>query len=334
MGYTKRWIPPSIPLRNDLPAWKLIFNDLHDNLIEAGLVQTGDTGQLDIDAVAALPADNTYAGYRMYRFNDALQATSPIFIKIEFGCGPEGLSASSNTGQRRGRCLRTRVTYGKETNGAGIFVGNETAPSTFPQALASTSTGATQLTHHGTSYACFNEEAGFFGFIYGVGSRNKPFAVSGSNSGEYYGSTIAIIVQRSLSDAGVPTSDGFASLGSDLQTTYNGVWSSNAVTGNIIQYISPSYKSNGALLASRYGGTSDTIIDNKIQCEPVFMMTPELKPWSALCTYRTIDMIEGTEFTIETIPGKPQNFIALGNETSLPVDQVVGQFASFAMLFE
>jgi hypothetical protein len=49
-----------------------------------GLVQTSDTGQINWVTVAR-PALNTIAGYEIWRFNDALQATKPVFIRIDYG---------------------------------------------------------------------------------------------------------------------------------------------------------------------------------------------------------------------------------------------------------
>lgn len=46
MAYCKKWIPPTIPLRDNLAAWKTLFTDLHDNMIAAGLVKTDTVGQL------------------------------------------------------------------------------------------------------------------------------------------------------------------------------------------------------------------------------------------------------------------------------------------------
>ncbi len=48
-----------------------------------GLVQTADTGQVNWGTVT-VPTVNTYSTYEMYRFNDLLQATSPIYIRVNY----------------------------------------------------------------------------------------------------------------------------------------------------------------------------------------------------------------------------------------------------------
>src|SRR5699024_5512605 len=149
---------------------------------------TADSGQLDIAAVAELPPNNSYAGYRMYRFDDALQAEFPVFIKLEFGVANEGLSPSGSTNARRGNSPRIRATVATETDGSGQVGGQAIRTFACPQEWAH-SNGAypTPVTNNGLSYCCRNDDVGFFGFIYGAGSRNNP-PPSGS---DYVGATLA-----------------------------------------------------------------------------------------------------------------------------------------------
>lgn len=53
----------------------------------AGLTQTTDTGQINWSTVTTPTLANTAAGYEIWRFTDSLQATAPIFLKIEYGNG-------------------------------------------------------------------------------------------------------------------------------------------------------------------------------------------------------------------------------------------------------
>lgn len=81
-----------------------------DGLAAVGMVKTADTGQIDW-ATAIRPAASAFAGYEMWRFSDALQATKPVFIKIEYGV------ASAIT------TPNMAFTVGTVTNGAGAFTG-------------------------------------------------------------------------------------------------------------------------------------------------------------------------------------------------------------------
>ena len=91
-------------------AW---ITAIHTQIQAMGLVNTADTGQVDHTTVTRPLTTNTPMGYKMYRFNDALQATAPIFVKIEFGSG--GVQSYPSVW----------VTVGKATDGAGNFVGSE-----------------------------------------------------------------------------------------------------------------------------------------------------------------------------------------------------------------
>lgn len=90
-----------------LRQWVGDFLDLLDG---AGFVRTDDTGQVDPETV---PHGGTTAGqyaYAVYRFDDALQATRPIFFRIDL-C----TSAATNHA--------LRLTVGKGTDGAGNITG-------------------------------------------------------------------------------------------------------------------------------------------------------------------------------------------------------------------
>jgi len=89
-------------------AWRVWGLAIHNALVALGtLVQTADTGQANW-------ATATRAGtaYEMWRFNDALQSTAPVYIKFLFG-------TSGSQPQ-----LTIQATTG--TNGAGTLTGNGT----------------------------------------------------------------------------------------------------------------------------------------------------------------------------------------------------------------
>lgn len=333
MGYTRKWVPPTIPFRDDLAAWKTIFQDVHDNLVMIPqIVQTADTGQLDISAVAALPDDGSYAGYRIYRFADALQATMPIFIKLEFGCGMEGYWAGSQT---RSRTLNIRVSIGKGTNGAGV-ISSLIDPITYtcPQPMTGQNpTVSTQLTAPGESYACFNEAAGFFGFFYGVGSRNVPFSGSG---GQYIGCTLGIMIQRTTDDNGVATGEGASILHQQNIATNVADPRSEATFVNHLLYIRSA--SNDVMRSRRaaYRNFANlaTPIDGVPQLHPVFTCTPRIRQLTGVLSYRSTDIGRGIEFQAEIIPGQVRNYIALSSDNFLYPDPTTLATSAFAMLFE
>lgn len=79
-------------------------------ILAMGLVKHTDTGQINWGTVTR-PAINVYAGYEIWRFADALQATKPVFIKVEYGIGAVADRPA------------LAITVGTATNGAGTLTG-------------------------------------------------------------------------------------------------------------------------------------------------------------------------------------------------------------------
>jgi hypothetical protein len=65
--------------------WRAWCQEIDTALKASGfLVAAADTGQIDL-TTAVRGAINTYSGYKIYRANDVLQATKPMFLKVEYG---------------------------------------------------------------------------------------------------------------------------------------------------------------------------------------------------------------------------------------------------------
>lgn len=324
MGYTRKWVPPTIPLRNDLAAWKALFQDVHDSLLTAGLVQTATAGQLVIGDVAELPADGTFAGFCEYGFDDDLQATAPVIIKLEYGCGTEGLGSSSTT-IRRNRTPRIRCTVS--------FKGNPSTSFQYPQAYGAKGSVGSQLTDYGMSFLSHDKDKGFLGFVYGAGSRNKPMA---NPSGGYHGATLTLFVQRSTLADGTPTDEGVAIYSPSLPSIgTSNLWEAGILPPAISQYVAEDGEGTASTsLAVRLGGTQLATVDGAMQAQEVFYAAPDLRPFPWIFTYVTEGVPPGGEFAVEVFPGSTHNFVALGNETGIGVDALIGQRGAIAMLFE
>ena len=87
-----------------------------DTLTAVGLPMTADTGQINWTTVLNPGGTGIYVGYEIRRFNDALQATVPVFFKIEYG---ESTFASDGPNMR--------VQFGTGSNGAGVLTGTLSA---------------------------------------------------------------------------------------------------------------------------------------------------------------------------------------------------------------
>lgn len=79
-----------------------------------GWVKTTDTGQIDLATVPKPAATQTAAGYEVWRMADAMQATTPVFMKVEYG------TYSTATQQS------VWFTVGSGSNGSGTLTGNLT----------------------------------------------------------------------------------------------------------------------------------------------------------------------------------------------------------------
>jgi hypothetical protein len=85
-------------------AWCSFIRDVF--LMSGAWVQTPDTGQMNFATVVSPGVTNTKSGYLIVRMNDALQATSPVFVRLDFGC-----AAAANPG--------LWLTIGTGSDGAG-----------------------------------------------------------------------------------------------------------------------------------------------------------------------------------------------------------------------
>ena len=120
-------------------AWGLF---IHDTFVTTGgWINTSDTGQIDFTTVVKPAGVSTKSGYKIYRMNDTLQATSPVFIRIDFG-------SASGSANNPGFWL----TIGTGSNGTGtitgiLFDGGAVATPT----VSSNSTSATASNSYGSA---------------------------------------------------------------------------------------------------------------------------------------------------------------------------------------
>lgn len=150
-------------------------------LASAGLVQTSDTGQINWTTVTKPVAANTKAGYEIWRFNDSLQATKPIYIRFDYG----------SSGVASGNAPATWITVGTGSNGSGTITG----PSIpviqgYNIAAAPTAVGCTYQFTHSTSNG------------YLLANFGMNLAAGNAASAGYY------ILERTKNSSGTVTGNG------------------------------------------------------------------------------------------------------------------------------
>jgi hypothetical protein len=93
--------------------FRAIIQFIEDTLVTTGgWVNTADTGQTAIASFVKPAVQNSKVGYRIYRMNDSLQATAPIFMRLDFGAANLGIN-----------CFGFWPTIGTGSDGAGNITG-------------------------------------------------------------------------------------------------------------------------------------------------------------------------------------------------------------------
>lgn len=169
--------------------WRTLGSAYNTALAAAGFVQTSDTGQINWTTVNKPTAVNTIAGYEIWRFNDSLQATKPIYFKIEY---------QSNGNTASGNSMYIKFTLATGSNGSGSLTGTSTGAlfsgSNYSGFAMTNTAMLCQFTHStANGYGLLN-----FGIA--------PTAASGTIPA--YTSCGFIIIERTKDSSGNPTGNG------------------------------------------------------------------------------------------------------------------------------
>lgn len=163
-------------------AWAQAF----DACLTQFLANTGDTGQTDLSALLATTSASQSRGFRIYRFNDAEQATFPIFLKVEYGS-----TSGSGTANQTPAIW---VTIGSGTDGAGTITGvlmERTHVTPTSSGLhSSTETGAVFISHLPGGFALGSwigsPRPGACGPCFGVERFTHPATRARKNTGAFF----------------------------------------------------------------------------------------------------------------------------------------------------
>jgi len=199
--------------------WRKWIQGIHDALAAIGLVQTADTGQLTI-STASVPGINTWTNYEVWRFNDALQSTHPIFFRIDYG-----------TGNSAGRA-DFRLTVGTASDGAGTITGNTL--------LAATVASPTPATASSTEYPSYaSGDGSSFSIALWPATGNLAGHLGGftiaracNTDGTYRGDALVIAGFGGQSFFHVIGHDGTSGSAKSAQNVYAPVMLPYAVNGN------------------------------------------------------------------------------------------------------
>jgi hypothetical protein len=104
-------------------TFRLWGKALSDAFAAVGLVKDTDASQIDWATVLKPGAGATFMGYEIWRFDDALQATCPVYFKIQYGSGgvatyPAIILQVGQGSDNAGNLLGTKSTANTVASGA------------------------------------------------------------------------------------------------------------------------------------------------------------------------------------------------------------------------
>ena len=157
----------------DFRAWGSNMSGAFDAMVK--FPKAADSGQINW-ATVARPAGNVAAGYEIRYLNDSLNATAPLFVKIEYGTD----STVTNPA--------IWITVGKGSNGAGTITGI-----LLPRYRCTAQQNINTTNPWPSYFSCVD---GFIGMLYRSGASSFGL--------------MSFIIQRTVDDSGAPTGDGIA----------------------------------------------------------------------------------------------------------------------------
>lgn len=278
-------------------AWGLA---LHNAIVAAGLTNTADTGQIDF-ATVNIPGSGS-GGYKIYRFNDALQATAPIFIRIDFGTYTTDIP-------------QIYAQIGTSTDGAGNLTGTVSqaaAPVCFSDAISS-------LLSPFVTHVCYNSTIGYFGFGWklgscGLGSPGRGFLQIG----------------RSTDSSGVPTN-----VGATIYTVDENQPLTPAYAQSIRFASTPAAYAKHKNYAVVVGDVTGSLTGSSVQVYLNWAHYPRVEPVNWLAAVISDEFPVGTTFLTTVVGATPRTYLSLGTtgpRSSFGAVNIARY--SFAMLYE
>lgn len=277
-------------------AFRAWGSELSGKLAAAGLVQTSDTGQINWTTVTR-PGANTAAGYEIWRFNDSLQSSAPIYIKLEYGTS----AASTRPG--------AWITVGTGTNGAGTITGVASTRTTIHHSAGPVSTSTAY-----PSYLCVAE--GFAGLLW-----KHDAGASGI-------SLFFFAVCRSVDTSGAPTTTGCY-----IYMKPSAVGPCNTAA---LRFTGGGYTvANNTSFCAVPGALTTSVDDSgNYQAYINFFPTPTVRPNLYICTTSFNDFSFATTFSVALIGSTPHTYIHLAGSGGYGSISGTPSNYSLAMLWE
>lgn len=256
-------------------AFRATALEFSNALQAVGMVKTADTGQTNwATSTTARSATSSSVGYEVFRFDDALQASKPVFFRIDYFNGYNQHQSPNSFG--------FGITVGSGTNGAGGITG-VTAPRQDFWAPWNGADNAWQ----GTSYFS-GDGSGFVAVIGDFG--NSPWLVMNFErtrnpaDGTAVGEGVLFYIFQG---------NGYGSINKHNWLMYPTNGRTNA--GN--------WYRDGSVPCTTIvpHGISTGIVGTDVYMWPQFASYPSLYPHRHIYTYAEQDVIRGTEFPMTAL---------------------------------
>lgn len=255
-------------------------SELSAKLAAVGLIQTADTGQINWTTVTR-PGVSTDAGYEIWRFDDSMQSTAPIFLKFFYGTG----STAS--------VPRIRVDVGTASDGAGGLSGVGSGDIHVCNGYNTASGNSTAS----PSYLCYAD--GFLGLVWKLGVASQGY----------------LLLCRSCDADGDPTADGYSEF---AYGTPSG--SSLTMTRRHVRFASPAsvihstVHGSGEYYASLVPGflNPTTLPSGDKQVYLSWGAFPDMRPLFGLCAARITEFAAGTTFSAALVGSTARTYLAVG----------------------
>lgn len=259
----------------DFRTWGLEFSNA---LSSIGLTQTADTGQVNW-ATVTRPAAAGDGGYEIWRFNDSVQLSAPIFLKFIYGT-------------RATSAPRIGVQIGTGSDGSGNLTGPTTAVKYINGAFTCSATTAT------TNYLS--------NFFYGSGCLAIVWKIGVSSNTGFF------CISRSCDSSGDPTDIGWCML------TYGTQTSATSILHNSYNFNSNLFtteQSSGQAITHYVhlpSSVSSSFVGSDAQVYLGFSRFPRVQPFIGCVAVKTSEFGADSTFTCQPVGSTSREYLNLG----------------------
>jgi hypothetical protein len=257
-------------------AWA---SEVSTQLAAIGLVQTADTGQINLVTVTR-PGTSTAGGYQIWRFAD-----STLYMKIEYGTGTSATAP------------QMWITVGTGSNGTGTLTGQLSTRNIFTSNSAPTSTATLY-----TSRWCRIADA--FSFHWKEG-----FASAGVVSGGL------LVIGKTVDGTGAATTTGFAVL---RAATATGPCLQSVRTAATAVTFNEGGIANSPLMVFPGNPSASTTTGGNSQAYTMFIPTPDVQPFCWAAGVLNTELPRDTTMSVAMVGATTHTFCGTGQFQSTP----------------